>query len=426
MTNELTRTYIKLQKITKDLFSKPFEFESIIQSIEPIAGTISASKLVVKLSNEKIVECFILEPMLIKSGIHVGVNVVVRGYFKFVSANFGKIFLVIERIYSVAEKDLYNKASENYGKLGKILENTKHQCIIDRIRSRAMPVQVINIGLIIPADNTNNVAEFKKLFQEKCVGKLVIFKINDCDCISKAIEYFKKYHDIDIIFLLFNQLTLKQVYDLSSCDNVKYMINRRKTPYIVSINAIEPVGVYFEPLVTLMANKKINGLNNSIDFIHDIQTSYRTKIENGIAHGIDLLHKLSQHGSEKITQCKLLVAELLDPRYLTIEKSINKLKILLSQKLNREIHILNNIRSNINRNIMDDNRIKQFFNALVDSEKQKAVLSPTSTINPSAQKETALHQNQYFQQHPNQITNAAQTMDAIISDLENSFKTNQH
>src|SRR5690606_982278 len=160
------------------------------------------------------------------------------------------------------------------------------------IRSRHPPTIINNIGLIVMPEDENNIENFKVAFQEKCRGKLFIYRIRyenmESDLLF-AFDFFKKYHYIDLICLLTNQLTTNNICSLSSKNIVKYMLNRKNVPYVISIISLNKVNSTMQPLTVMLSNEEIENINNCINYIHNIQFSLRKKIDEGIKTGIDIL-----------------------------------------------------------------------------------------------------------------------------------------
>ena len=145
--------------------------------------------------------------------------------------------------------------NDAYNKLSKFLTNDKVcKYMISEMTPKYPPKMFYNIALIALPDDDENIENFKILFQEKCNGKLYVYRLKN-NSLQSALEYFKKYHNIDLICLLTNKLNLKNIYELSSRTNVKYMINRKNVPYIISIISSHIKTI---PLTMTLSNKVIN------------------------------------------------------------------------------------------------------------------------------------------------------------------------
>jgi hypothetical protein len=108
---------------------------------------------------------------------------------------------------------------------------------------------------------------------------------------------------------------------------------------------------------------------------------------------------------------------------------------MVIQRLNRERHILHQMRVTIMKNLLDDPRTQQFFTMLAESERKKfnEFKQTSGQSSPSLGKQavskedmalqikrTALQQNQYFQQHPENIPLATQTVDSMVTEMATS------
>jgi hypothetical protein len=255
MSKDLSKVYTRLQKAIKINFSQPLVIDGTIESVN-----CDERVLVVRsLDGNNAIECRAQADL---SKLKEKDRVTVKGWLKLYPNSPGKMYIATEYIYTTTEKEKYSSAIEMYNRLQKTLNTDKCQEAIKKITPLVPPQTVCNIGLIVLPDNEENLENFKIVFQEKCYGKLFIFRLKNEtveSSLQTALEFFKKYHDIDLVCLLTNQLTLKHVCDLSSRENVKYMINRKKSPYIVSVTPPNKDKTVMEPLTVVLSNAKVEG-----------------------------------------------------------------------------------------------------------------------------------------------------------------------
>ena len=379
MSKDLSKIYSRLQKTIKVNFSQPLVIDGIIETIN-----VNDHLFVIRsLGGNNAFECRTQDDL---SNFKEKDRITIKGWLKLFPDNsrqetttqttFGKMFIAVEYIYAVSEKEKRNNEIEMYNRLQKTINTEKCQNAIKKITPLIPPEVICNIGLIILPDNNENVCNFKIAFQEKCFGKLFVFKLktNMVDSsLESAFEYFKKYHNIDLICLLTNQMSLQHICDMSSRNNVKYMINRKNSPYIISVVSDSIHKTTMEPLSVSLSNAKVDGISGCIDFIHQIQVSFRKQLEIGIERGRNILLSMINNEKKKLFNYKMCIAELADPRIMgrSNDSPFDKLKVLIIQRLNRERHILHSIKTIIMKNIIDDPRVQNFFNMMVEAERKK-------------------------------------------------------
>ncbi|XWV26214.1 hypothetical protein QJ857_gp0862 [Tupanvirus soda lake] len=437
MSKNLDRVYTKLQKAFGVNFSDPIEVEGIAEYI----NTNDQSFVLRSIDGNSIMECYTQEDL---SKLKDKDKVTVKGWLKFKKGqnNPSKIYIHAKYLYTESEKQKYTNAYEKYNKFKIQLESQKCQNAIKKIKLQQIPQTIHNVGLIVLPENDGNLENFKVVFQERCYGKLFIYRLNS-DTIDSAlpvaIEYFKKYHNIDMICLLTNQLTFKNVCDLSSLKNITYMINRKQCPYIVTVESTTKEKTMMEPLIFPLTNTKVNGIIECIDFIHNIQAHLRKDLETGIQKGTDILNKLVEKEKIKLFKYRVHLASLVDPKFHKntngyVDSPIERLRDMVLQKLNREKIKLSKINITIMRNIIDDSRVQGYFEKLVaweksnfnDVKKQVSAQPLTSPIRKTANdkedmsfsiKKNALQQNQYYQMHPENIPQATKTLDTMVFEM---------
>ena len=416
MSKDLSRLNKRIQKSFEVNFSKPQEIDATINSVN-----IGEKIFIVKSHDDNCkIECRTNTDI---TKIKIGDDVTMKGWLKFYP-NTSKIYFMAEYIYVTTEKQKYSSAINTYQKLRDVLNNKKCQVKINKITSHKPPMMVYNIGLIVLPDDEENLTNFKIAFQERCCGKLFIYHLTNeklAVSLGTALEYFKKYHSIDLICLLTNQPTLKSICDLSSQTNIRYMFSRTNVPFVLSVLTNNEDKIEMTPLSAVLSNTRINGITNCIDYIHNIQSSYRKQLDSGIEIGTSVLQQIIENNKKKLFEYRLCIAELINskssinmPGFVT---PVEKLKDLLIKRLQRERFLLYNKKIAIMKNIIEDERLQTPINMFIASEKK--IFNQNNDKMSVQIKKVALQQNQHFQEHPDEIPIATKNTDTIVHEMTN-------
>jgi len=227
----------------------------------------------IKMDNDtKTIECYTQENLL---GMKIGDTVQVTGFLQLHSNDTGRIYLMCEMICLINESEKIAARQKMYCKLQQALSHEKRRTAIKQFINRPLPLYVKKVGLIVPVASGNpsitvkyetQLQNFKLLFREMCCGTLYVYQLeNDLDLsLRGAMEYFKKYHNIDLVCLLTNQLNQKQILEISSTENVKYFFRRKNYPYVVSIISNCPNQLMMEPLTAFLSNLKVNSIYDCV------------------------------------------------------------------------------------------------------------------------------------------------------------------
>jgi hypothetical protein len=171
------------------------------------------------------------------------------------------------------------------------LNNSAH----NNISKKPMPKIIYNIGLIVINTHTTILDIFKSKFESCCFGKLFIYKVKSSDNTSfdfiNAVNYFNKYHEIDLICILTETLELEHLFDLSSkyvLKNFKY--NKTHTIAVSHQNGILSNSTDYSVLISHGVCKL--SIDKTIDIIYKIQFQYQQKINDAILYGVDLFEKI--------------------------------------------------------------------------------------------------------------------------------------
>ena len=427
MFKDLFKLHKKLYKTIQANFSEPIEISAVIEMVdaETHIFTIRTDEA------SKNIECVTKEDI---SKLNKGDHIIIKGWLRLHQNNIGKIYFAVEYFYILSEKEKYAKALDIYEKLLSILDNNnKIKNIMNKLATTYPPKIIRNVGLIVMPGNEQDIESFKVAFLEKCYGHLYIFHLNNPMDLSlqSAFEYFKEFHNIDLICILTNNLNLNIICALSTVNSVRYMLYRKNVPYIISITTTDMEQV-IQPLTVKLSNQKINGIINCIDFIHDIQSSFMAEINKGINTGVDILEKIIRKYQEKLFDLKMCISKLSDHRFLSKldDSPVEKLKNLLIKRMVLEKDILHNIQITIMKNIINDQRVQKYYIEIIQTEKKiqqgkknvsfndfNEQLSPKNNI-----KRITLQQNQYLQEYPEYLDQTKQTLDSITTELMQTKK----
>jgi hypothetical protein len=364
-------------------FPKPMKINGIVDSV----NAEDHSFIMKTIDGQKMMECITEESL---ANLNPGVNILIRGYLKLHPRNTGKMYIAVEYMYVQSQEEQYKKGVEMYNKLYKTLDSDQCKKIIKKLTPNHPPTNISNIGLIVLPDNDQNLENFKISFREKCQGKLFIYRSKNSNldsCLRPAVEYFKKYHKIDIVCLLTNELTTMQVCQLSSKENVKYLLNRKEAPYIISILSNNRENIMLEPLTALLSNKTVRGISAFTEYIATHQIEFKQKIMKGIEIGKNLLEEILQTKRQELSKLQFLIEDLADPRFYSKNSTVqlDKLKQMLVGRIAQEKESLYRMRFAIMNNIIEDMRLQKIYPRIIESEKQimreKKITEPEKPIN---------------------------------------------
>lgn len=400
MSKDLAYVYNRLQKTLDANFSKPLEIVALVSAYDQRSFSVKT------LDNDKILECFYKDDII---DIKVGDMIKLNGWLKMDPNVIGEIFLSVDYYYIITNEDKYGPALDVHNKLVHSLSKDKFKKKVNLYTRAKAPKNIYNIALIVMPNNEQNIENFKALFADKCTGKIFVYHLKYAKMetsIGVAMEYFKKYHEIDLICLLTNQITLADLCGLSSVKNISYMINRIGVPYTISVisQTIDNDLVTtqrIQPLTAMLSNKTFDGLTSCINFIHGIQTLTKTKLTNGIQLCKNKLQIILEQQKQKLFDLQIYVADMIDDRQ---NKNLNnntntndalanfeKVKFMLFRRLDRLKIKLGHINTDMMRSILSTPQIKQICQRIIDNEKRLLAYAPKSqTVENDNNKETNL------------------------------------
>lgn len=129
------------------------------------------------------------------------------------------------------------------------------------------------------------------------MGNVYIYYISENNIeltLISGLEYFKKYHNIDVIYLLNNDISIKDVCNLSTTLVTKFLLNRKEFPYIVSILPSDYPLSNIKPLSAILSNTCYYDNESALKLVTDAQSSYFNKINTAHEKSIEILKNILQ------------------------------------------------------------------------------------------------------------------------------------
>lgn len=341
-------------------------FKNVIKIEGNIAAiNVNRNYFVVKSDDDKYMECRVDGDL---SNIKINDSVSIEGRISVDTENSGKIYIMVTKLHHRPPQ--YNDFIKLYNQLFVALHKDNFQKRIQKITQINPPQYIKNIAVIVPPDNENNILNFKKEFENKCVGNLFVYHLRKNEILrtlEEALEYFKKYHNIDMICLLANELSQSSHCDLSSKYIIKYMLLRKDFPYIATI--IQLPHIAREPLIAILSNNKYYGITNCIDYISQNQNSFRKTIEENIILGKKVMTNNIDNYRNKILKLKMCIADYDDPSFKPQIKTNNalveNLKYLMLRKLEKERKFLHHMKEMITKHLIGDIRFKLYLSQYI-------------------------------------------------------------
>lgn len=317
------------EKITKVIdinFKNELTIEGIINFIENNMLIINADNFEIKcISNMNL------------SSLNINDRIKITGFIKI---NKNQIYINAKIIYKIDQQSQVSI----YNRLNEILDN-KYKKNIFTISKKKEPINIKNIGLIF----INN------SFKEDYKGKIFTYKMKNN--INIPFEFFKKYHNIDVICLIADNLTLEELLMITSTSNIKYLL-KADVPYFISITQ--------SPLIKKLSNKSFDNNKDAFEYIKTIQTNYENKVIENIKKAKQKANNIIKEKKDKLLELKLYISELYKPSY-----SEETIKSLLMQKILNQKITLYKTKIELMETIQEDNIIKQILNTLIEEVEKK-------------------------------------------------------
>nr|WBF70740.1 hypothetical protein [Megavirus caiporensis] len=352
--------------------------------------------------------------------LSIGDKIVVGGKFVIGNNNISEIYINVEYIHSQKEFN-YDKYLRTHRKYNTALTTIKKYVkIIDKFHETKLPNNIKNIGIIVFNDSNNN---FINCF-EGYGGNIYIYRLDresvEFTLIS-GLQYFKKYHDIDVIYMLTDQLTAIDVCNLSTRLIIKYLLNRKEFPYIISILPPDYKDSNLKPISSLLSNICFYNTDDAVKYITETQEKQRVKINDAYQKCLQVLQEIIMAKKNKLHSLEMYAVKIygininniesIESKNTMVEK-ITILKSLITNQLKQKIIQLSRIEIDIMKKMIDDDYFQLVFNTLIKNE--------TDTMT-----QLSLKQNPYFQTNPEKTNAELTKMNNIVNEFKNSDTFNK-
>ncbi|QGR53981.1 hypothetical protein [Moumouvirus maliensis] len=404
MSQNLSDICQKFDKFIHLFFSGPIEIIGIVNELDTVNKTFNLEEIendIIKKIKcryyNQIEEINIGQKIITKGTIVVGENCISNIYFNVEDIITNDSFNFDRKL--VKHKKYFNALTTKKEFRRKIEKN---------IYSLQFPKIINNIGIIAFKNHENH---FIKLVEDNCVGNIYVYYISEHNIeltLISGLEYFKKYHNIDVIYLLNDDINIKDICNFSTTLVTKFLLNRKEFPYIVSILPSDYSLSNIKPLSAILSNTCCYDNESALKLVTDAQSSYLNKINTAHEKSIDILKNILEDRRKKLDNLKMFACKLYGLQFKeksNVEEKVLLLKSLLSGHLKNKLIKLQHLQLKIARKILNDINFQEVYNVLVKNE-----------ISAFAKK--TLIQNPHFQMNPQGINDEVKRHNNIIDELK--------
>lgn len=320
----LTNVYNRLTKVITANFDK-------LLIIEAVVKTVNVGSFII-IDRDWTLKCSTSQDL---TSLRENDPVQVKGYLKF-CRNEGIMYI------KVVNFDVVNEPSHLSKTLELLLLQPKCQQIIMKLHSRPDPTYIINVGLI-SIQPTIDLEHFKVSFQEQCTGTLNIYHLQDCN-IQAALDYFTTV-PVDLLCILATQLIDTIINRLQTRDIVKFLLNRKNYPYLVTIsNYLTPNNN--ESLISMLSNRSFTTIPSCIDYIKLTQLILRKQLDANISASLEQLQLIIEDRRQQLANLKQYTS---DADITTVKEILHTkyLKVLTDEEIATLNHLITTIESRI-------------------------------------------------------------------------------
>jgi len=356
-----------LNKVLSDKFNKVMKIESTIHNIDTKNNFfLICDKSDTSSPMDTTIKCL---TNLDISDLHINDNVILICVLK-MNKN-STIYFDVEYLYTVSEEEKMTSRLTKYKTYKNIIISPKNKLKLDMIYNMKYPEIVNNIGLITIDNNNRASSQFKKEFTNLCNGKLYIYNMKKNKLMTElrfALEYFKKYHNIDLICIVVDKLSTYDVLNMASDENIKYMFRRKGFPYIISVSESHTN----DKIVDMLSNKHIQTVTECINHIHTNQLIMINKVDDSITLGKSTLLEIVDNYKNMIIDLENKLNSQLhslgaNQQKLTTKHISDKLKTLLVIKIDDHISDLLKKKIFIANTLLEDDQTNNYFTDILTS-----------------------------------------------------------
>jgi hypothetical protein len=380
----LDRIYTKLVESSKLNISKVFVIEAEVEEVDSQNGLL----MVKSIDTNRRIRCIAHQDI---SQLEVKDLVRIMGKLEFLNTTGLEAVIRVEYLCSIDATSRQEDVIGMYQKMKKNLSVPKVQNHLNIVHTAKCPIWIKNIGLIVPKDDLSFINQFNAL---GCVGNLYIYQVGSLDSIDyniiKAFYCFQKYHQIDLVCIALGDISTVNAYKLSSRSLISTIINRKNYPYLITCisNKCTPA-----PFLNQISNRHFNSADDSIRFIHKIQTDHKKKIINSISECKARLHLKLSEFKNKLASLEAVTSDISDIIVCPSNKSLvpvtpNKTKLdsfrsFLIVKLKEQLLVLNRFEKLSAHDVIEKQRIDLARCLQKLQQPQGTTLNSNNPVNPS-------------------------------------------
>uniref|UniRef100_A0A6C0LVJ0 Uncharacterized protein n=1 Tax=viral metagenome TaxID=1070528 RepID=A0A6C0LVJ0_9ZZZZ len=360
IATDLENIFAKYRKVIKENFRESFAIEAIVGNVNSDRNNFTINYQ----GNNNFINCWTsLKISELKSGEKIKLYGNLMTY-----PDENHVYIKID-YYTTINNDFDNKIEDYHKYKQKLHEEKLSQFILNKFHNKFPPKIINRIG-IITFEESIILENFKKICEQKYVGDLFIYKLDktkvDKDFVI-ALEYFKKYHDINVICILTDKLTMEQILNLSSAECLKYLLMRdEKFPYLISLNA---GCISIDYLAKNLFNKKFDQIDNCLTFITNIQETYKQMLTNTMRNCYEYIGQRIENHRANILKLDNFISEFYEINK-SIENNISSIINLFESKFKKiyfdletnELHLARKIINNLSKQLLIQNNIKKIEN----------------------------------------------------------------
>jgi hypothetical protein len=187
------------------------------------------------------------------------------------------------------------------------------------IRAKKPPKSIKNIALLVLPNSEPDLNRFMAAYKIKCGGGIFIYHLTNQDVkdLRKCLEYFSKYHQIDLVCLMTENISNNHLALISSKVNIQTLKSYNR--YTVSVCSTFSDNL---PTTSLVSNKIMKGYHELIDFVYQNQKQVYLEVNMGFEKGRQILYGIIAEWEERLEDVRMDIEVMGKP--ITLEKNADK------------------------------------------------------------------------------------------------------
>lgn len=283
----------------------------------------------------------------------------------------------------------------------------KKKSILNKLNQQKIniPAIISNIGFILINFTDEQITLFKENLTGKIVGnfRYINLKTNITDEFIRAYEYYKNYHNVQMICIVSDNMTWCDIKDIHEVKIINYLKNSKKSIYTTTcfINCVD-----HQNILNMYADKVFLSVAEIVDLIKSTQSTYMNRIQklNNIMN-----QKISIYNSlmnSQLIEMRRKINIYVDENFETenntvpVNKYYETLIKIISQRM---INIVNKKIQRVDSDI--NSFINQFYKNKIDSMTKKyksQTIESTEPTEPVPKQPTEQVPKQSTEQVPKQ------------------------